>query len=302
MLPIPASTGPERRPARGAVEPAVLRRPLPVVATTLFADLRRFTGLSHSLGPIAAFALLDDYCRLVRPCLVAQDCAFARFIGDGVMAVFGLPPAVDDAAERAVRAAVALQRDIAAWNRDRRAADAPAVEIGIGIDTDLVAVGRLTAGVTIPPAGSPPAAAEMEVACVGDGINVAARLEKACKRYASGILITESTRRRLAGVHDIRPVDSLIIDGRTDAIDIFEVLDHRPASGRGERQRQISLSVEALGLYRQRRFGDAAARYERVVDLDPCDDFARRQGKRCRQLQQRPPAADWRPVSRLAAT
>jgi adenylate cyclase len=283
--PPPAVPPPGDRAAqqRGAAVPGVRT----LVATVLFADIRRYTWLSHALGPVATFALIDEYCRRITACLAGERCSMDHFLGDGVMAVFGLAATAGDDADRAVRAALAIRRTVAGWNRLRVAADLPALGTGIGISTDLVALGALDM------------AAGRVLTCVGDGVNVAARLEKACKRYATGILITDNTRRRLTAGFLLRPIDTVILEGRGEPVELFEILDGEPSAGRSGPVERMRLTAEAVACYRQRRFGEAAALFQRLLRLDPADGFARRARQRCRRLAQQPPDPGWRPLTVL---
>lgn len=287
MSPIPpplplAFPSPPGQPAAGAGP--VAGEPGAALATVLFADLRHFTRLSHRLGPAATFALVEEYCRLIQGCIGCEQSCIDHFTGDGAMAVFGIGSA-GAGADQAVRAALAMRRALAAWNRVRLRAGEPALAAGIGIDSGAVIVRRLEA---IGPGGP---------VCVGDAVNVAARLEKACKLYATGILISHHVRRLLSGDYDIRPVDTVLIAGRREAIDLFEVLDRAPPAAAALRQTRLALADEAVGLYRQQRFGEAADRWQRLAALDPDDAVARRLGERCRKLRDRPRGDGWRPIT-----
>lgn len=255
-------------------------------ATILFADLRRFSWLAATLGPDATFELLDDYVRLMVACLEPAGCLFDRCIGDALLAVFAMPePAATDA-DQAVRAAIAMQRTLAAWN-GQKAGSRPHLEAGIGINTDRIVAGSL---------GSP---LRQQLTVIGDGVNVAARLEKACKHYGTDILVADSTRRRLGGFYAIRPVDRILFQGRRDAIEVFEVLDHRSATAPVDRI--VDLSNEAIELFRQRRLAGAVRVFDRILALDPADGLARHYGHRCRALLRQSAVADWRPITVLPA-
>ena len=96
-----------------------------------------------------------------------------KFIGDAIMAGFGIPLSHDDDADRAVRAAIAMTSKLQEWNDIRIKNDQMPVGMGIGLNTDTVVSGNI---------GSPK---RMDYTMIGDGVNLSARLESACKQYAA---------------------------------------------------------------------------------------------------------------------
>ena len=126
-----------------------------------------------------------------------------KFIGDAIMAVFGLPVAREDDEDRAVRAADRDAPEPARVERRARAARRARIDMGIGLNTDLVVAGNI---------GSPK---RMDYTMIGDGVNLASRLEGACKQYGATILLSELTKSKLKGVYRLREVDSVIVKGKT---------------------------------------------------------------------------------------
>ena len=137
-----------------------------------------------------------------------------KFIGDAIMAVFGLPLAGDDDEDRALRAAIAMIRSLRDWNVDRERRGDPAVDMGVGLNTDSVVAGNI---------GSPK---RMDYTLIGDGVNLASRLEGACKQYSARILLSEFTHERLKGVYRLREVDRVIVKGKTQPVSVYECLDY----------------------------------------------------------------------------
>jgi class 3 adenylate cyclase len=185
-------------------------------ATVLFCDLRNSTGLAEDLGTQALVSLLNEFFTLMETCLRAEGAMVDKFIGDAVLAAFGIPDATGDDEDRAVRAALAMTKALRQWNDARAASALPELRMGIGINTDVVVAGNI---------GSPK---RMDYTVIGAGVNVAARLETACKREGAAILVSEQTIRRLRGRYRIRPADAIEIPGRSLPVAIYEVLDHAP--------------------------------------------------------------------------
>src|SRR5207245_9682981 len=157
------------------------------VATVLFSDIRSFTPLAEQLGAHPTVTLLNDYFERMVDCISQQGGMLDKFIGDAIMASFGLPVPGEDDEDRALRAAVAMIRSLWAWNREREQRGEPSLDMGIGLNTDLVVAGNI---------GSPK---RMDYTIIGDGVNVASRLESACKHYGARSLLSEPTHAKPKG-------------------------------------------------------------------------------------------------------
>ena len=170
--------------------------------TVLFSDVRNFTGITEELGAHGTVKLLNEYFTIMVECIQAQGGMLDKFIGDAIMAVFGLPMQQDDDEDRAVRATIAMINDLRVWNSDRLAAGQRAIDIGIGLNTDTVVSGNI---------GSP---RRMDYTIIGDGVNLASRLERACKQFGARILLSEMTYQRLKSSYRVREVDRVVCQGK----------------------------------------------------------------------------------------
>src|SRR5207253_2936113 len=132
-----------------------------VTATILFCDIRDFTTLSEELGPNRTVSLLNEYFSIMVEVITKQGGMLDKFIGDAIMAAFGLPVAHDDDEDRAVRAAIAMIRECRRWSLGRVQRGQKPIEMGIGLNTDMVVSGNI---------GS---AKRMDYTLIGDGVNLA---------------------------------------------------------------------------------------------------------------------------------
>ncbi len=194
--PSPAADDSAAEPApdrERAVEVAAPRRTRKVV-TVLFCDVTGSTALGEELDPEALFGVMNRYFEELRTIIERHGGTVAKFIGDAVMAVFGIPRVHEDDALRAVRAAAEI--------RARLPAIARAVGVDLrfrtGVNTGLVLVG------------------EGEDLAIGDAVNVAARLEQAAQ--PGEILVGEATHRLVRDAVEVEPLEALSLKGKSDPV------------------------------------------------------------------------------------
>ncbi len=156
-----------------------------VQATAMFSDIRGFTSMAEELSPEETIELLNTYYTLMFDAISGQGGVVNQMVGDGLMAIFGAPLPLADPCGAAARAALDMIEMIALFNREPDRAGKPVIAIGIGI-----ASGDVIAGYT----GTQNRAT---YTCVGDTVNLAARLEAHTKTAGFPILIDEATRSAL---------------------------------------------------------------------------------------------------------
>jgi len=252
-----------------------------MLATILFTDIRGFTALAEELGPQGTVNLLNEYFTIMVECLDHHGGILDKFIGDAMMAAFGVPFPRDGDEDRAVRAAVSMIRALAAWNRQRAENGLPPIDMGVGVNTDEIVSGNI---------GS---SRRMDYTMIGDGVNLAARLEGACKQYHARILISENTLKRLKGVYRIRDVDRVVVRGKSEPVGIYEVLDYHTETTFPDISHALRLYHDGLHCYRSRRFEAAIRTFQDVLALNPKDELSRLYLERCQALLQTPPNGNW---------
>jgi len=200
-------------------------RPRRAVATVLFTDLRGFSTLSEHADPSELMDWMNEYMSAMTAAVERHRGVVMKYIGDSVMAVFGIPLLSDEPADhaeearRAVSAAVAMREELTRLNAGWRAAGKRQATMRVGVHTGPLVVGSL---------GS---ADRLEYACLGDTVNVASRLESYDKdlmgEMAPGncrILISQSTAELLGGRFATFPLGEGKLHGRGDAMSIYAVL------------------------------------------------------------------------------
>jgi adenylate cyclase len=255
-----------------------------VNATVLFSDIRNFTGLAEEVGAHGTVTLLNEYFTIMVDCIQQHEGMLDKFIGDAIMAVFGLPVAHPDDPDRAVRAAIAMVSQLWNWNADRVAAGNRPIDIGVGLNTDVVVSGNI---------GSPK---RMDYTIIGDGVNLASRLESACKQYSARILISENTYRLLRGVYRIREVDQVVVKNRQEAVTVFEVLDYYTEETFPNLVEAVEYFNNGLFHYRNQRWDKAMTSFREAVSLNPSDKLPQLYIERCAHLKENAPGDDWKGI------
>ena len=251
------------------------------VATVLFSDIRSFTTISERLGATGTVAMLNEYFTRMVDCIAEQSGMLDKFIGDAVMAVFGVPLPHEDDPDRALRAASAMIKELQHWSPLDPDGEPIPLKIGIGLNTDAVVAGNI---------GS---RKRMDYTIIGDGVNLAARIESACKGYGAELLLSEFTVAQLKGAYRLREIDRVIVKGKTKPVSIYECLDHHTPETFPNMMEALGLFAEGLDCYRCQDFEAAAKRFEDIRRIREDDVPAGMYLERCAALAANPPGDDW---------
>ncbi len=249
--------------------------------TVLFSDLAGFTHLSEKLDPDAISRVVNTYLNAMTQVIMRNGGTVDKFIGDAVMAVFGLPQPGDDDADRAVRTSLSMLTSLQSFNQARGEEGLLPIRIGIGLHTDAVVSGNI---------GSPK---RMNYTVIGDGVNLAARLESACKQYGAQLLISESTRSRLRGTYRMREADRVVVKGKTEPVLIHELLDFHDEASFPHLVEVLGHYRDGLERYRAGRFKQALASFAEALALNPNDKLSSLYSGRCEHYLAEPPGNDW---------
>jgi len=195
-------------------------RPQMLTASVMFTDIRGFTSVSERMQPAELFEWLDDYLEAMTHTVLDHGGIVNKYIGDGIMAVFGVPvprasqEEIAGDARNAVRSALAMARVLEKLNAQCVARGYPEIGIRVGIHT-----GPLLAG-------SVGGARRQEYTVIGDTVNTASRLESyttANADYSCRILISETTRALIGGLVEVRALGSLDLKGKEKPVTVFFV-------------------------------------------------------------------------------
>lgn len=252
-----------------------------VSATVLFSDIRSFTTITEELGAQGTVSLLNEYFTIMVDCIQHEGGMLDKFIGDAIMAAFGMPFPHEDDEDRAVRTAISMISELAKWNKKRLAEGKKPIDMGIGLNTDMVVSGNI---------GSPK---RMDYTMIGDGVNLSARLESACKQYSARILISENTFKKLRGTYRIREIDLVVVKGKTQPVGVYEVLDYYTDEEFPSVMEVVSYFKSGMKYYREGKWGKAIAAFMEALSLNPNDKLSKTYIERCNHMKENPPDDEW---------
>jgi adenylate cyclase len=206
-----------------------------------------------------------------------------KFIGDAIMAGFGIPVSYPDNEDRALRAALSMITELWEWNTLRTARGQLPLEHGIGLNTGQIVSGNI---------GSPK---RMDYTMIGDAVNLASRLESATKQYHARILISQFTKAKLRGTYRMRDVDLVIVKGKTEPVGVHEVLDYHTDESFPNLMDVVNQFNEGVKEYRKGNFTRALGYFGEALKANARDELSTLYVERCNILLKTPPK-DWNGV------
>jgi len=180
-------------------------------ATVFFSDIRGFTSLSESMSPEEVVVMLNEYMTRMVGVIRRYGGVVDKYVGDAIMALWGVPVEGEDDAAQAVRACLAMRIELAELNAIRIARGQEALKIGMGLNRGMVIAGNI---------GSDE---KMEYTVIGDSVNTASRIESMTKEFGTDLLVSQSVADELKGQFIFTPCEAVRVKGKADALQIFRV-------------------------------------------------------------------------------
>jgi len=247
--------------------------------TVLFSDIRGFTTISEKLSPEDLVHLLNEYLTSMTDLVFKYEGLLDKYMGDAIMAVWGAPLDQPDHAERACRTALEMLAELrklqAKWTAEGR----PPMDIGVGINTGDMVVGNMGSQM------------RFDYTVMGDSVNLGSRLEGINKEYGTNIVISEFTYEAVKDGLFCRELDSVRVKGKKLPVKIYELLGERRDAARWDSW--LAVFNEGLARYKEGRWDEAIARFEKVLELNPGDPPSQLYISRCRSLRENPPEGEW---------
>jgi predicted ATPase/class 3 adenylate cyclase/tRNA A-37 threonylcarbamoyl transferase component Bud32 len=226
--------------------------------SVLFADIRDFTAMSETMTPQDNFKFINAYLSRMEPAIIDNHGFIDKYIGDGIMALFS------GGADDAVKAGIAMLHQLADYNQYRTNKGCTPIRIGIGINTGSLMLGTVGGH------------SRMDGTVISDTVNLASRIEGITKNYGVSLLISQQTFEQLndANQYAFRMLGKVNVKGKSAVVTVYEIFD---ADAPNIREGKLATKKEfeqALLLYNQSSFREAAQCFQEVLSVNPQDTVA----------------------------
>lgn len=223
--------------------------------TIFFSDIRSFTTISESMDPQKLTRFLNRYFTPMSDIVIKNQGMIDKYIGDAVMAFYNAPIDVENHAYLACLSSLEMMDALEELNKAFCIEGLPAIKIGIGLNTAEVVVGNM---------GSDK---RFNYTVIGDGVNLASRVEGINKTYGTNIIITEFTYAAVKDDFLTRPIESVRVKGKEEEVLIYELMKETPKN-----REVVTVYNEARELYLQGRHAEALQEFETLAD-DPLSQY-----------------------------
>lgn len=221
--------------------------------TVMFCDIRNFTALCETLSPRESVNLLNRYLEIFSDVIEHYEGVIDKYMGDGVMAIFGAPVGRSDDAVRAIKAALQIEKRIEQLARTLKQENLPHPDVGIGINTSKALAGNVGTS------------SRLNYTVLGDGVNLASRLEGLTKRYHVPIVAGELTMQLVPDLIYLE-IDKVRVKGKATPVRIFRPVGHAKDVD-SVLLHLIERHHEALALYRNREWQKATRLFEAELSI-----------------------------------
>ncbi len=244
--------------------------------TSFFSDVAGFTSISEKLSPEELVHFLNDYLSEMTEIILAFGGTLDKYEGDAIIAFWNAPLDQPDHALRACRAALRCQHRLAELRTKFIEMTGHEVTMRIGLNSGPAVVGNMGSG------------RRFDYTAMGDTINLASRLEGACKLYQVQVMAGEETYSRVKDLIVVREVDIVRVVGRATPVRIYEILGEKGSLPDAEMEK-LRLFEAGREFYLGRAWDQAMACFEKLAP----DPLAKIYIQRCLSLRQDPPPEDW---------
>jgi class 3 adenylate cyclase/DNA-binding response OmpR family regulator len=242
-------------------------------ATVLFCDVRGFTKLCEGLDAESVVRMMNEYFAFMADVIRGKGGVIDKYIGDAIMALFGVPKSGGNDADNAVGAGFAMLQALDILNEDRLRAGSVPFKIGIGLATGKVVAGLL---------GSPE---RMNYTVMGNSVNLAARIESLTSYYGAQLLVCSDTFSSLHKSYRSRLLDKIRVKGQQTPAALYEILYSNPPEQESE---WLSAYSQGLSAYESGKFMDAKQLFQKALLFNSNDTAAQVLLARCEYLLEHP--------------
>jgi adenylate cyclase len=249
--------------------------------TVMFADVSGFTSFSEGRTATEVASVIGDVMTALTECVFRHDGVLDKYIGDELVAEFGIVPGEPpEHSRRAVRAACDMIDRLEELQETWRQQGREVLDLRVGLHTGPAATGNMGSEMLF------------DYTAIGDNVNLGSRLEGANKQYGTRCMISDETYSHVQDLAEVRELDKIIVKGREEPVTVYELLG-RTGEVDDEMLDLRDRFEDALDRYRSRQWSEAIERFEELIEDYPDDEPSQVMLERARQYRDEPPSGDW---------
>lgn len=255
--------------------------------TIMFSDIEGFTTISENMKPKELVDFINNYLSIMTSVVLEQKGTLDKYLGDSLMVFWGAPIDVENKDYLACKTAILMQKKMDELRSNFSTEAARNVKTRIGINNDDVVVGNI-GGVE-----------RFDYTVMGDGVNLAARLESANKIYGTFIMISETTYANVREKIFARRIDRIVVKGKTKPIAVYELIGLKEDN---DAQKEFQVYEDYISGYEEyinRKFDIAKIYFQKSLDINPNDLLSKIYLERSENFIINPPNENWEGVSYL---
>ena len=246
--------------------------------SVLFSDVRGFTNISEKMTASELAQFMNDYLTPMTEIVIEERGTIDKYMGDAIMAIYGAPVPYEEHAIMAVRTGLRMLEKLDILRVEWEANGLPPIDIGVGVNTGDMSVGNM---------GS---TRIFSYTVMGDSVNLGSRLEGLTKEYGVRFIVSASTKKHLKDGFILRELDRVRVKGKDEPVVIFEVLCEVGHESEGGMREKAIHFEEALKLYYEGKFDQAAAKFDVLKEADKTSVMY---SERCALWLETPPEEGW---------
>ncbi len=255
--------------------------------TIMFSDIEGFTSISEKMKPEELVEFINNYLSIMTSIVLEQKGTLDKYLGDSLMAFWGAPLEVENKELHACKTAILMQKKMDELRKTFSTKAAQKVRTRIGINSADVVVGNIGG------------AERFDYTVMGDGVNLASRLESANKAYGTTVMVSETTFAKVKDEILVRVIDNVVVVGKTEPITVYELLGLKESKEDVDKFNIYKNYIEGYKKYREREFEKAKILFEKSLDENPEDKLSKIYLERSKDFIINPPPNDWAGVSYL---
>lgn len=254
-----------------------------MAATSFFSDIKNFTTVAEKMEPEELVALLNEYHSAMTEIVLKYGGYLDKFIGDAIMAIFGVPLPLENHTRKACKAALEMQDRLqkmrVKWELEKR----PQLEARIGIHVGPLVVGNIGGE------------KRFDYTVIGDCVNLASRLEGANKIYRTAILISEDTYEAVKDEVIVRELDFIRVKGKKQPVRVYELIAEKSDEPDERKLKVFATFAKGLAIYRRGDWEHAYNEFQKALQMKPDDGPSQEFFNRCKHFidEKRYVPSDW---------